>query len=281
MVLVACLVLLTTLLVTSHFALAAPPPSTMNFQGRLRDDSGNIKPDGLYNMQFRIYTASTGGSAVWSESRTGANRIQLTNGLFSTQLGEVTPLPASLFDNTNLYFEITMATPATATTSGAPTWESPMTPRNKLATSAYAFNAAMLNGKTDADFAAANGSANYIQNTTDPQTANFNISGSGQVDLSLTVGTGSGRGVIMRKSNIGSGTSSNLVVLNNDGGSNRAAFYAASSNGNSLEAGRTSGWSTKITTSTSNIGLVIQGASGQTADMLQVQDSTGLSTSKS
>ncbi len=173
----------------SHSATAAIP-STMNFQGRLTDSTGTIMPDGLYNMQFRIYTVPTGGSATWSETRevSGTDyRVQVTNGLFSTQLGQRTALPASLFANTDLYFEITMANPATATcnTTSCQTWESPMTSRQKLATSAYAFNSDTLDGLDSTAFAAATGSTNYIQNTTTLQTADFTISGTGRVDTVL------------------------------------------------------------------------------------------------
>lgn len=173
----------------SHSATAAIP-STMNFQGRLTDSTGTIMPDGLYNMQFKLYDASSAGTLLWSETRqmNGSDyRVQVTNGLFSTQLGQQTALPASIFTNTNIYFEITMANPATATcnTTACQTWESPMTARQKLATSAYAFNSDTLDGLDSTAFATATGSANYIQNTTTPQTADFAITGTGRVDTVL------------------------------------------------------------------------------------------------
>ncbi|MEO5690606.1 MAG: hypothetical protein ABIQ64_00265, partial [Candidatus Saccharimonadales bacterium] len=62
-------------------------PTTMNFQGRLADASGVTRPDGLYNMQFRLYTVSSGGTATWTETRETTNRVQVTNGLFAVQLG--------------------------------------------------------------------------------------------------------------------------------------------------------------------------------------------------
>jgi parallel beta-helix repeat protein len=171
------------------FALFAAPkasaaPTTMNFQGRLSDATGNTMPDGLYNMQFRLFTVSSGGSATWTETRETTNRVQVTNGLFSTQLGAVTPITASLFSGNDVYFEITMPTPGTATcgTASCASWESPMTPRHKMATSAYAFqaeNANTLDGLDSTAFAAASGSANYLQNGTSPQTADFNITGTG------------------------------------------------------------------------------------------------------
>lgn len=233
--------------------------------------------DGSYNMQFRIYGAASGGTALWTETRETSNRVQVTNGLFSVQLGQVNPLSASLFDATNLYFEITMATPGTATcaTASCATWESPMTPRNKLATSAYAFNAAMLNGKTAADFATASGSANYIQNTTSPQTASFNVTGSGAVGTTMTVGSTTGNNYsLARNLNTGRGTNSSFVVSSGDGGSNRAAFYVRGGlAGNSFEAGSTSIWSAKVTTTASNVGLIVQGSASQSADLFQTRDS--------
>ncbi len=255
---------------------AVAPPNTMNFQGRLTDPSGQIMADGQYNMQFRIYAAGSGGTALWTETREAGNRVQVTNGLFSVQLGAVNPLSASLFNTSDLYFEITMATPGTATcsTASCASWESPMTPRNKLATSAYAFNAALLDGKSAADFASATGAAGYIQNTTSPQTADFNITGAGVIDTSMIVGNGTDRGVIMRRTNAGAGLGANLVVRNHDGGGNRTAMYVASSNGNTFEAGRTSIYSAKVTTSASNVGLIIQGAASQSANLLQVRDSS-------
>ena len=163
-------------------------PTTMNFQGRLADASGTIVPDGLYNMQFRLFTVASGGSATWTETRETTNRVQVTNGLFSVQLGAVTPLSSSLFSGNDVYFEITLPTPGTATcnTASCASWESAMTPRHKMATSAYAFqseNANTLDGLDSTAFAAASGSANYIQNTTTPQTADFNITGTGTANI--------------------------------------------------------------------------------------------------
>ena len=192
-------------------------PTTLSFQGRLTDSTGALMPDGFYNMQFKIYTVPTGGAASWSETRevSGSDyRVQVTNGLFSTQLGQRTALPTSLFANTDLYFEITMATPATATcnTTACQTWESPMTSRQKLATSAYAFNSDTLDGLDSTAFAAATGSANYIQNTSSPQTANFNITGTGTAGTlqtatldtptsgTLTIGSTNTTGIVLGKS---------------------------------------------------------------------------------
>ncbi len=136
-------------------------PTKVNFQGRLTDASGLIVADGLYNMQFKLYDAASGGTLKWSETRETTNRVQITNGLFSTKLGDVTPMDPAIFASGSLYFEITQATPGTATcsTAACATWESPMSSRTLVAASAYAYNSETLDGLDSASFAQL-GSAN-------------------------------------------------------------------------------------------------------------------------
>ncbi len=140
-------------------------PTKMNFQGRITDTSSAIVPDGTYNMRFRIYSAASGGTLQWSENRlrSASQGVNISNGTFSVQLGDVTSLPATLFQQTDLYFEVELPTPGTAT-STSPSWtEGPMTPRNKLATSAYAFNSDLLDGKDSTDFAILAGANAFTQ----------------------------------------------------------------------------------------------------------------------
>lgn len=124
-------------------------PYKVNFQGRLTDAAGNIKTDGLYNMRVRLYSAATGGTAAWTETREAVSRVQVTNGLFSIQLGDVTALSPSLFTTYPLYLEIELPTPATANCSTASCGiftEGAMTPRSALGSSPYAFNADTVDG---------------------------------------------------------------------------------------------------------------------------------------
>ncbi len=96
--------------------------------------------------------------------------VSVTNGQFSIRLGDVTTLPASLFASGNLYLEVELPTPATATTS-SPSWaEGAMTPRNILATSAYAFNSETLDG-IDSDSFAQIGKSNTFKNDTNSTSA--------------------------------------------------------------------------------------------------------------
>jgi hypothetical protein len=196
--LVAILTIPVVSIALACFAFSTPAnavqtvPYKMNFQGRIADASGNPMPTGTYNMKFRIYDALTGGTLQWSEQRanSASTGVAVTNGLFSVQLGDVTSLPATIFTNQNLYFEIEMPTPATATCSTASCEsyaEGPMGPRNKLGTSAYAFNSDTLDGLDSTAFAAASGSASYIQNqSASQQTASsYWISGTARADTAV------------------------------------------------------------------------------------------------
>ncbi len=135
-------------------------PYKVNFQGRLTDNSGNIMPDGQYNIKFRIFDDPSAGSNVWQEDwvRGAADRrITVENGLFNIQFGTYTALSPSLFSGTfPLYLEVELPTPATATcsTNGCAVFtEGPMTPRQALASSAYAFNSDTLDGLDATAFA--------------------------------------------------------------------------------------------------------------------------------
>jgi len=177
---------------SSSVAALQTIPYKMNFQGKLADSAGVPLANGTYNMKFRIYDATSGGTLQWSEQRavSAATGVTVTNGgLFSVQLGDVTSLPVAIFTTQNLYFEVELPTPATATCATASCevyTEGPMTPRNKLGSSAYAFNSDTLDGLDSTAFASATGSANYIQNGTSPQTASFNVTGTGTIGGALT-----------------------------------------------------------------------------------------------
>ena len=110
--------------VLACFAFSAPAhavqsiPYKMNFQGRLTNTSG-VTLSGNYDMQLKLYTAATGGSFVWGETRTAANgnAVTVTSGLFSVLIGEDTAvtgtaasLQAALAANQTLYLEMTVGT---------------------------------------------------------------------------------------------------------------------------------------------------------------------------
>lgn len=144
------------LLIARPADAAQTTPYKINYQGRLTDTAGNPKPDGQYNMTFRLYSVATAGSAVWTETYDTTNRVTLTGGQFNVQLGSLTALSPSVFTSQPLYLEIEFPTPATATcsTAGCAAYtEGPMTPRQTLASSAYAMNADTIDGYDSSSFA--------------------------------------------------------------------------------------------------------------------------------
>ncbi len=184
-------------------------PTKMNFQGRIANSSGNILANGTYNMRFKIWSAASGGTQQWSEDRlvSATQGVTVTNGQFSVQLGSVTSLPASVFASNSLYFEVELPTPASATTS-SPVWtEGAMTPRNQLATSAYAYNSETLDGLDSAAF------GQLDQNNT--FTGNNTFNGSLQGGSSLTLGTAAAQGSLVL--NDGNGQAGTLRVADTAG----------------------------------------------------------------
>lgn len=87
-------------LATAMFSdAAAQMPKTLNYQGTLTTGSTPV-PDGNYSVTFRLYTASTGGGAVWAE----AQLVTTRNGVFNAILGKIVSLPASF--NTSYWMSL-------------------------------------------------------------------------------------------------------------------------------------------------------------------------------
>ncbi len=82
-------------------------PAFLTEQGRLFDatDTPIVITT---SFKFAIYSVSSGGTALWSETKP----ITPTDGYFSTVLGDKTTIPANLFDGQVLYLGITVGTDA-------------------------------------------------------------------------------------------------------------------------------------------------------------------------
>jgi trimeric autotransporter adhesin len=59
---------------------------TLTYQGFLKDNAGNPVPDATYNVTFRIYNLSAGGSALWSS---GVVPVNTSDGYFTKELGPI------------------------------------------------------------------------------------------------------------------------------------------------------------------------------------------------
>ncbi len=68
-------------------AVNALAPDIFSFQGRLTDAGGNPLT-GTYSIQFAIYSAPSGGSALWTETHPS---VVVSNGLFTVGLGAFDP----------------------------------------------------------------------------------------------------------------------------------------------------------------------------------------------
>ncbi len=206
------------------------------YQGRLLD--GSVPPTANYDLEFRLFSAETGGTLLGSESRPA---VAVANGVFTVRLN-FGSIPAS-FDGADRWLEIAVR-PA-----GGPTFTT-LNPRQPVSSAPYsirslnsntantATNSAQLGGvaagqyvittdprMTDARTPTA-GSADYIQNTVATQaSSNFNISGNGMIGGNLGVGTTapgtkldvSGNGIIRARVNSDSNAGF-AINLNNQPG---------------------------------------------------------------
>jgi hypothetical protein len=100
----------------------AQSPNLVNYQGVLKDSGGNPLT-GTYSITFSLYSVSTGGTALWTETQ---GSVSVSNGLFSVLLGSVTPLTPSEFSGTDRWLGVTVG--------GDPE----MTPRQRIASVPYA-----------------------------------------------------------------------------------------------------------------------------------------------
>lgn len=85
-------------------AQAAGTPGTISFVARLADNGQPIV--GAHDFELALYDMQTGGTAVWTESRTGVTVP--SDGILYLDLGSVTPLDATVFGGTKKYLEVTI-----------------------------------------------------------------------------------------------------------------------------------------------------------------------------
>lgn len=71
-------------------------PNTISYQGILTNAAVPpvIVPDGSYNLVFKLYTASSGGSPFWTETH---NNVSVAEGRFYVELGSLTSLTGVSF----------------------------------------------------------------------------------------------------------------------------------------------------------------------------------------
>ena len=105
-----------TMAVALVFALVSAAhgsPRILSYQGSLLDSGGSAVPDGPYEMRFSIFTVESGGTALWTETDTA---VQVTNGLFSTVLGDGMAFSSTFFPwHYDLWLEVEIDVDSNAT----------------------------------------------------------------------------------------------------------------------------------------------------------------------
>ncbi|MEI6690994.1 MAG: LamG domain-containing protein, partial [bacterium] len=136
----------------------------INFQGKIvNKTSGTNVIDGNYDFVFKLYNSATGGTAVWTESRTGSNQVAIKDGVFQVALGAVTTFASANadFSNSSLYLGVTFST------------DEEMTTRVRLMSSPYALFSESVQGLTIPTGNTVTFAGNF--NTTINSTANTDI----------------------------------------------------------------------------------------------------------
>jgi hypothetical protein len=244
---------------------AAATSSTINFQARLETAAGAIVPDGNYNVEFKLYNVSSGGTALWTEDylNSASQGIQVVNGYLTANLGAHTSFPGSINWDQQLWLTMNIGGTGTGTFPGIGDGE--MNPRLQLTALPYAFRAGTLadpaNSGSTLSWASQTGarsillpneagtlciqnSANcgfltgspssYIQNGTSPQTASFNVTGTGVIGTSLTTPQVTSTGALSLQSN-----TTNAVTL--DSGTTGAVNIGTGANAKTIQIGTTTG----------------------------------------
>lgn len=112
----------------------------IHFQGKVVNTDGTNVANGDYDFVFKLYTVDSAGTAIWTENRTSANQVTVTDGVFSVDLGSVTALPGSVdFNTDNIYLGIEF------------NGDGEMSPRIQFTAVPYAHNAAKVGGLTVTD----------------------------------------------------------------------------------------------------------------------------------
>jgi hypothetical protein len=244
-------VMLSTFLAGMHSprtALAATS-NGINFQARLMSNTGGIVPDGFYNVEFKIYNAATSGTLQFTDTYYDANgvtagqdaRVRVANGYLTVSIGSQSgnPFPSTI--NWDQQMWITMNIGGTTQTA-TPTWDGEMSPRLQLTAVPYAFRAGQLASLAGSFTGVLKFANSFGQDSTitlpDPGASTATVCYQGSASCGFLTGTAAG--FIQNGTTVQTGANFNI----------RSA-------------------------ATGSVGAVVQGANGQTADLLQLQSWNG------
>ncbi|HMO77699.1 MAG TPA: hypothetical protein PKD95_00685, partial [Candidatus Paceibacterota bacterium] len=270
-----------SLLLNPLFAFSQINPQ-INYQGKLTNPSGVAVPDGLYNMNFWLVPTEVGATstAIWSETRIGGDRVQVTNGLFSVMLGEVSTLTGVDFNQT-LYLGVEIGG------TGTPTWDGEMSPRKILGAVPAAFeakNAQTLGGIATSSFLRSD-EVDVMSATSSSPILSIIQNGAGKI-FSLFSGV-TEFFTVLGNGNVGIGTTTPLAKLDVQGIAGADPAFRVSSSTNSTMFTINANGNVGIGTTTpvarihaqsgtsTQVAIIAQMAAGQTASPFEVRDSSG------
>jgi hypothetical protein len=134
--------------VAAGFGLISPAEATItktiNFQGKLTNNNASATnvANGTYAFEFKMYTALSGGSAVWTETfdqPSGAcAKLTVTNGVFNAKLGSCNSTFPD-FTGGSMYISVNFAPTGTS-------YDGEMAPRKQIGSTVYAIVANGVNG---------------------------------------------------------------------------------------------------------------------------------------
>ncbi len=113
-------------------------PGMVNYQGRLEQHGAALTTVSPVTMTFKIFVeeSDTGGSPIWIESQD----VEVAEGMFSVKLGAVNPLDMSLFEDSSREYWLELSIDGET-----------LSPRQRLTSVPFAFNAETLDGYTAAE----------------------------------------------------------------------------------------------------------------------------------
>lgn len=217
---------------------AAAVSSTINFQARLQGSTGVIVADGNYNVEFKLYNASsssgssqgscTGDSnCLWTETRVGSDQVRVANGYLTVNLGSVTPF-GSLDWNQQLWLTMNIGG------TGSPSWDGEMNPRLLLTGVPYAFQAGELGNGTNRATFDASGNLQFQQASTIKELS----AGSGTALTvqggAATSGTNIGGNLVLQGGAGASTGASGSVLVKPAGNDSAAAFQVQNASSQAL-----------------------------------------------
>jgi len=243
-------------------ALPTAPPRILSFQGRLTDNNDNPITSNT-NIRFAIYNnlTASGAALLWQEVDPVTPDV---DGIFNAILGNVTSIPSTLFsENAALYLGVTIETTPE------------LTPRQQLATVAYATNSETLQGLPPITAVGASTSNVVLAldssgNLTIGGTANPSFSASGgQFKLSgqpllLTTNTGTDANVQITTDDLGK-IDLQKPILNSTNSNNIATAIGAVEVNDLFAVLATSSGQSAFTINQTSTGPIISASSGGTA----------------